>query len=525
MTAQVKRISHAANNMGTITKSAVFNVSSPISSRTGKPVAHGSRNSNQLKLFSAAFGFQRVHFLGFALLSALLLAVVFILPSMITPPDPATLAKPQQDSAKAEAPPDSPWQDAQLAKQRREAQETLSKILVIQNELEDKKVMLWGAEAFEQAMQTAAAGDTEYRARNFDQAQQNYRDSFKQFETLQQQVESVFAEQMAMGRDSVEQNKPRQALDSYQLALYLKPDNLEAQRGLGRAQTLEQVMELIADGKHLMKIQSFTDAGEKFKQALALDKDSKDAQQNLALARQAIKDENFAIAMSDGFTAINQKEYSKAITAFNQALKIRPNAEDAKQALSEAKNGELLSGISALNTQAQNLEAQEKWHEALKQYQKMLDLDKSLIQAKIGSLRTEARAKLDDNLQKALENPERLTNAGVYAQARQTLLDAKKIKQPGTRLNSQIERLDNLVAQLQKPVAVKIKSDNQTKVTLYKVGELGIFNAKVMDLKPGKYTVVGTREGFRDVRREFTLMPSNEQTTIVVQCEERITNG
>jgi len=74
-------------------------------------------------------------------------------------------------------------------------------------------------------------------------------------------------------------------------------------------------------------------------------------------------------------------------------------------------------------------------------------------------------------------------------------------------------------------ITVQIKSNNQTLVTLYRVGSLGSFADKQMDLKPGKYTLVGTRQGYRDVRTEFTLEPGKSAPTVTVQCDEKISNG
>jgi hypothetical protein len=34
--------------------------------------------------------------------------------------------------------------------------------------------------------------------------------------------------------------------------------------------------------------------------------------------------------------------------------------------------------------------------------------------------------------------------------------------------------------------------------------------------------VVGVRAGFRDVRREITLVPGREAPTVVIRCEEPI---
>ena len=43
-----------------------------------------------------------------------------------------------------------------------------------------------------------------------------------------------------------------------------------------------------------------------------------------------------------------------------------------------------------------------------------------------------------------------------------------------------------------------------------------------IELRPGKYTVVGTRNGFRDVRREITVAPGQDSQTIRVTCSEPI---
>jgi len=58
-------------------------------------------------------------------------------------------------------------------------------------------------------------------------------------------------------------------------------------------------------------------------------------------------------------------------------------------------------------------------------------------------------------------------------------------------------------------------------VVIYQVGRLGRFSVRTLELRPGTYTVVGSREGFRDVRKVFTLQPGSK-VEILVRCEERI---
>jgi hypothetical protein len=65
-------------------------------------------------------------------------------------------------------------------------------------------------------------------------------------------------------------------------------------------------------------------------------------------------------------------------------------------------------------------------------------------------------------------------------------------------------------------------SDNQTAVSIYKVGKLGQFDHREVELRPGTYVAVGARPGYRDVRLEFRVAPEIDMQPVVVRCEEPI---
>ena len=72
------------------------------------------------------------------------------------------------------------------------------------------------------------------------------------------------------------------------------------------------------------------------------------------------------------------------------------------------------------------------------------------------------------------------------------------------------------------PLTVSLVSDNVTDVSIYKVGKLGSFETRQLDLRPGTYVAVGSRPGYRDVRLEFRVAPEIEPQPVVVRCEEAI---
>src|SRR5690606_41549400 len=125
--------------------------------------------------------------------------------------------------------------------------------------------------------------------------------------------------------------------------------------------------------------------------------------------------------------------------------------------------------------------------------------------------------------------PSLLLRADVLADARAWLDEAKAVAArateeigPQPRLDGQVARLEELVAVATTPVRITLVSDGLTEVMLYRVGRLGTFTTHELELRPGNYTVVGSRDGYRDVRRTFTIVPGREPEPIRVICSERI---
>ena len=50
----------------------------------------------------------------------------------------------------------------------------------------------------------------------------------------------------------------------------------------------------------------------------------------------------------------------------------------------------------------------------------------------------------------------------------------------------------------------------------------GAGNYKIIELRPGTYTAIGSRDGYRDVRRTFTVVPGRTIEPVNVICVEPI---
>ena len=163
-----------------------------------------------------------------------------------------------------------------------------------------------------------------------------------------------------------------------------------------------------------------------------------------------------------------------------------------------------------------------RWADALKEYRAVVELDPTVAAAQEGIARVSPRAALNEQLELYITQPERLFSQPVRAAARDTLARASTIANPGPVLQKQLATLKDWIARADVPVSIALQSDNVTQVTIYRVGPLGTFAERSLELVPGSYTVVGTRPGYRDVRREINVRPGAAPEPVVIRCEDRI---
>jgi hypothetical protein len=138
-----------------------------------------------------------------------------------------------------------------------------------------------------------------------------------------------------------------------------------------------------------------------------------------------------------------------------------------------------------------------------------------------GRARSLVRDAVDRRLQAYLDRPDRLAAEAVAREAA-GLLEQTADLQAGPRLAAKRAALEKLLAGVGQPVAVRFLSDGQTQVTILRVGPLGAFKEKDLELRPGSYVVVGARAGFRDVRRTLVVPVGRSPSSVEVRCDEAL---
>jgi tetratricopeptide (TPR) repeat protein len=459
----------------------------------------------------------------FSLLLVLVLSVFFILPRYISRPVAADIAPviiPLERSTSQEA--FSPFGEAQLLREREQAQEILAQILELQEQLEDISVESWAEDAYLDALAIAAEGDAAYRDQNFLGAQEIYQRGLLSLQALDTLSLEVLNSSLEKGYAAIESGLPAEAEEAFTTALLIEADSETALVGLERAGLLPEVMALIEQGNSRGAANDLEAALVFYTQAVSVDPAHTGAAEAIAQTNIDILERDFLNNMSAGFSAIQNNNPESALLSFNQALALRPQSADALAAITQAETMITSRDLNIQLSAAREHEAAERWQEALQAYNNAIAIDANVVAATNGLENAQRRNNLDIFLNNIINAPLRLADDAVYQQSITVYNQALPLAQQNTRLYQQLLTLRNFLDQARVPVPVTMISDGITNVTIFRVNELGAFQTQTLNLNPGNYTAVGVRSGYRDVRVEFAVPFSGEEPAITVICNEPV---
>ena len=467
--------------------------------------------------------------IAFAVLLAMLLGVVFLLPRTIddTAPageDSAAPAIVEEPDATAEPPAEEEPAVArdQRVLDRQAVDETLGDLLAKTRTLEERAVARWGGVAWQQVQDAYAAGDEAYLARDYALAETNYQRAIELVDPLLEEVDRVFDRTLADARAALEAANPDDAVRLFELAVAITPSHGPARAGLERARNLEAVIALTNEGLEFERDLALDAAIDRFEAALELDPEWQPANEALVRARESARQMAFDLRMSEGLNALAEGDFLSARAAFRVAQELDPASQAPADGMLQVDQGLRLQRITELEREAERLENAEEWQAAADTYAEILKLDENLVFAKQGLGRSDQMVRLHEQLDAYIDDPDSLSAPRTMQAATSLVVDITRQGDIGPRLAAARDELSRLLKRAATPLTVELVSDNVTDVSVYRVGKLGTFATTELSLRPGTYVAVGSRPGYRDVRLEFRVAPEIEMQPVVVRCEEPI---
>lgn len=334
--------------------------------------------------------------------------------------------------------------------------------------------------------------------------------------------EQQLDEALRTGAAALGTRQPALARAAFLRAQSLRADSSEAAAGLAAAARLDTALAGLASATRLEAQGDLAGARDAYQRVLAADAGFAPAQAALTRVSQRLREKQFEDLLVAGAEGLRQGRVAMAQAAYRQAAAMAP--DDARVLEGQQRIDEVLASERNAADLATGvaLEGAERWEEAVTHYRQVIARDATLRFALDGLARGERRAQLDAELRDYLARPARLTAPAVERAAEQAAARAEASLAGSPRLQQQVQALRAILQAQKVQVRVAIISDNSTRVRVATVGDLGRFMSRELQLAPGHYTVIGTRDGFRDVRYEMTLTPGQQEAALSVQCTERI---
>ncbi len=413
-------------------------------------------------------------------------------------------------------------EQVRFARDKREAERMLQQVLERQTVLEAQQVRVWGGADYETVLMRLAEGDAEFTNKSFAAAATIYQAVTAMLVTLEASKADRLAVALEQGAQALQNYDAESARKHFTIALAIDPQHAQARRGTARAKTLDRLAGLLASGREHEQNRQWALAEEQFRAAQRLDPDSREADEGVARITAVIKQVEFHAAMSDTLTAIDSGALPEARRALERARVLNPESAEVVDAQQRLTRSIQAQKIAHHRTRAQQGEDKERWQDVIAEYKAVLAIDPQAQFALQGLPRAERLAELHAQLDNYLDAPDRLQSREPRTNADRLIQSAASLSHTGPRLRDKLAALEDLVRLASTPVAVLIRSDNQTEVSIDRVGRFGRFSESRMTLLPGTYRVRGTRVGYRDVRLEWTVTAGPVLQTIDVRCEEQI---
>ena len=178
--------------------------------------------------------------------------------------------------------------------------------------------------------------------------------------------------------------------------------------------------------------------------------------------------------------------------------------------------------IASLRKRAEAAEAAEKWSEAASLYQTIVKTQDNLSFAEEGLKRNRELARIAGGIAKLLHDPTQLFRPKTLEEARDLMQLGRRSAEGRPKLAGQVRNLEIAVQLASTPISVAFESDSVTEVVIRGIGTLGNFSRRDVPLKPGRYVVVGRRNGYRDTRSEILVIPGKQQPSVEVRCIDKI---
>jgi tetratricopeptide (TPR) repeat protein len=358
--------------------------------------------------------------------------------------------------------------------------------------------------------------------RRFRDSETLFRQVSTDLTTLLDTKELVYQRLLESGENRLAEGDPDSAGELAERGLAIHPDSDAAASLARRAQARVAVLQQFERAEELEETGDLEQAAEILAEIMALDGTFQPAVSASARISRILEQRAFESRMTSLYNSIERGDFSEAEKSLSLLLQSRANDPLVIQAAQYYAEMSAAAVLGTQRRQAEQFAEAERWREALRVYQDILQENPGAMFAAAGVEKAARRLELDRALVETIAEPSRMQDREVRERAAELLSIAERTSPGGPRLQSQVEALQELVDWASREIDLTLDSDNQTDVTIYHVGNLGRFFSRTVKLVPGTYTILGSRPGYRDTRKTVKIGTKESITRLTITCSEPI---
>jgi len=380
----------------------------------------------------------------------------------------------------------------------------------------------WNPALFQRLTNTETSAIKQFGEAKYAQAKATLDGLIQLSENTINDSKDQFATALQDAQQAFDNNNYQQAKSAINKALMLDTTSQQAEALAERIEQLPEIASLVEQIR-VAEVENNPQAELKLiNELLSLAPEREALKQRARTLQTNLNDNEFQLLIAQSYTAVENGRIAAAKSAVSQARDIYPNRPELNDATSAIQQYEKTQRVQSYLSQAKQAESQDDWQTVKTRLEQMLDEapNNKTATEKLAVANTIVTLKktIDDYLQ----SPYRLSNAQLADQARAAINKAESFQNQSISLTKQRRELENVLEAVNRPIPVEVRSDNQTYILVRGVGNVGVIDSKVIQLKPGQYTFEGKRQGFKSKIVEVTIPYNLKTYSLRVVCDEPI---
>ncbi len=431
------------------------------------------------------------------------------------PQIPSNSPAPDQTTVPATA----PFAQLTLEQAQQTARDELGRFVEQQLQLEQRfNLGDWSTASMEGATDTALLGDEYFQTQDYLNALANYQQAADQIEQTIQLGQTKLAQAIDAATSAIDGLNPAKASSALNEARKIAPSEATVEALQRRLDVLPEIVILLRQALNLGLQEQYAEALSNYAEIGDLDPLTASLNVRVAEAEARRQAQQLRQWLSDGFSRLDASDFTSARSAFNKVIAIEPDNSAALGGLEQVAQLYDVALIRQAWSDATEAMEEGTWDQAINAYQRILDLDPNLRIGRAGIASAQEHKRINALMNAVLAQPQRLSDPRLFNDAERALGKAQALDAKPEAFDDAIKGVEKLLQQYREPVAVTLVSDNTIDVNLSNIGTLGRFTQRTLTLRPGTYTLRGSKIGCRDIYANITVLPNMPPVEIL--CTE-----